>query len=135
VPGTSAHVGDPLPNVPKWMATAYAGYAVELPGMWNFDVRGEYQYQGKARYSFDPDLPVTFPGGIAGNIPNPIEFRESYQVVNLFASLNHNETAIRLYANNLFDVRPQLDVELGGGVDRFSTIRPRTIGIELRQGF
>lgn len=135
VPGTSAHVGDPLPNVPKWMATAYAGYAVELPGMWNFDVRGEYQYQGKARYSFDPDLPVTFPGGIAGNIPNPIEFRESYQVVNLFASLSHNETAIRLYANNLFDVRPQLDVELGGGVDRFSTIRPRTIGIELRQGF
>ncbi len=135
VPGTSANVGDPLPNVPKWMATAYAGYGVELPGMWHFDIRGEYQYQGKARYSFDPDLPVTFPGGVAGNIPNPIQFRESYQVVNLFASLRHEDTAIRLYANNLFDVRPQLDVELGGGVDRFSTIRPRTIGVELRQGF
>ncbi|WP_447765923.1 TonB-dependent receptor domain-containing protein [Sphingopyxis panaciterrae] len=136
-PGTSAKKGDALPDVPKWMATAYAGYRTEFANGWEFDARGEYQYQGSAPYSFDTELPVTYPDDPAAvtYIPNPIRSRKSYQVVNAFASLSRDNTTVRLYANNLFNVRPQLDVDLTTGSDRFSTIRPRTIGVELRQGF
>ena len=135
VPGTSAKKGDALPDVPKWMATAYAGYRTELSGLWELDIRGEYQYQGKAPYTFDTEVPITFPGGEVDFIPNPILERKSYQVVNAFASLSRDNTTVRLYANNLFNVHPQLDTDLSIGADRFSTIRPRTFGVELRQGF
>lgn len=134
-PGTSAKQGDALPDVPKWMATAYAGYRTELSGLWELDVRGEYQYQGKAPYTFDTEVPITFPGGEVDYIPNPILERKSYQVVNAFASLSRDNTTVRVYANNLFNVHPQLDTDLSIGADRFSTIRPRTFGVELRQGF
>lgn len=135
VPGTSAKQGDALPDVPKWMATAYAGYRTELAGLWELDIRGEYQYQGKAPYTFDTEVPITFPGGEVDFIPNPILERKSYQVVNAFASLSRDNMTVRLYANNLFNVHPQLDTDLSIGADRFSTIRPRTFGVELRQGF
>lgn len=134
-PGTSAMRGDELPNVPKWMATAYASYDVDLADGWQFNVRGEYQYQGKASYSTDPTIAITYADGVPGTIPNPIQFRESYDVFNLFLWLGRDDTEIRLYANNLLDASPWLDVDLFSGSDRATTIRPRTIGIELRQRF
>jgi outer membrane receptor protein involved in Fe transport len=134
-PGTPANDGDPIPDVPKWMATAFAGYSTEMANGWDFDIRGEYQYQSKATYDFNETLGVTYSDGVEGTIPNPAQFRESYDVVNLFAAIGKNGTKIRLYANNLFDVSPQLDVDYATGSDRARTIRPRTIGVELRQNF
>lgn len=135
IPGTAATEGDELPNVPKWMATAYASYSIALSDRWEFNVRGEYQYQSRAAYGIDPTWTVTFPDGSTGSVPNPSQYRGSYEVTNLFASVGNGDTRIRLFARNLFDVRPMLDVDLSSGSDRALTIRPRTVGIELRQSF
>lgn len=134
-PGTPAQDGDRLPEVPQWMATAFAGYSAELANGWDFYLRGEYQYQSKARYDFQETLRITYSDGVSGTVPNPAQFRQSYQVVNLSAAMGKGGTKIRLYANNLFDVRPLLDVDYASGSDRARTIRPRTVGIELRQSF
>ena len=42
---------------------------------------------------------------------------------------------LRLYVNNVFDVQPLIDMELGSGNDYATTLRPRTIGVEVRQKF
>jgi outer membrane receptor protein involved in Fe transport len=128
--------GDAIPLVPKWAATAYAGYSAEMAGGWDFHLRGEYQYQGKALYDFNDSIAVTYPGAVPGPaIPNPGQFQESFDVVNLSAGIGKGGTKLRIYANNLFDVRPLLDVDYATGSDRARTIRPRTIGVELRQSF
>ncbi|MGX7926900.1 TonB-dependent receptor [Tsuneonella sp. HG094] len=134
-PGTPAVAGQEIPDVPKWTAVAFAGYSTDLANDWRFSLRGEYQYQGKARFSFDPVLPVLYPGGTYGAIPNASEFRESYEVVNAFASVGNDRTSVRLYVNNLFDTRPLLDLDLVTGSDKALTIRPRTVGMEVRQKF
>jgi outer membrane receptor protein involved in Fe transport len=134
-PGTGAVKGQGLPNVPKWMATAYAGYSTELSSGVRFDLRGEYQYQSRALWSINPTRTITYANGVVSTGPNPSQYREAYDVVNAFASISTGDTTVRLYARNLFDVRPYLDLDLTTGVDRALTIRPRTIGVELRQGF
>jgi len=44
-------------------------------------------------------------------------------------------TKLRLYVNNIFDARPLLDLDLVTGSDKALTIRPRTIGFEVRRSF
>ena len=100
------------------------------------NLRGEYQYQGRAFYDPPATFIVTYPGGVPGPaIPNPARYQEGFDVVNLSAGLGKDGTRIRLYANNLFNERPLLDVDYYTGSDRARTIRPRTIGVELRQSF
>lgn len=134
--GIAGLEGDAIPLVPKWAATAYAGFSAEMGSGWDLRLRGEYQYQGKALYDFNDTVTVIYPGAVPGPaIANPGEFQESFEVVNLSAGIGKGGTSVRLYANNLFDVRPILDVDYVTGSDRARTIRPRTIGIELRQSF
>ena len=134
--GLAGLEGDAIPLVPKWAATAYAGFSTEMGNGWDLRLRGEYQYQGRALYDFNDTVTVIYPGAVPGPaIANPGEFQESFEVVNLSAGIGKGGTSVRLYANNLFDVRPLLDVDYVTGSDRARTIRPRTIGIELRQSF
>jgi len=133
--GTGAVEGQELPNVPRWMATAYAGYSTELSNGWRFDIRGEYQYQSRAEWTLDPNFLITYSNGVSGLVPNPSRYREAYDVVNLSASIGTDRTQIRLYARNLFDKSPLLDLDLLTGSDKALTIRPRTIGVELRRSF
>jgi outer membrane receptor protein involved in Fe transport len=135
VPGTTAQVGEELPGVPKWMATAFVGYSSQLGGDWRFDVRGEYQYQGAAGFTLNPTMLVTFSDGTVATIPDPNGFRKAFDVVNLSASFSHGKTRIGLYANNLFDKRPLLLIDQQTASDRAWSIRPRTIGVTVRQGF
>lgn len=128
-------VGDPLPNVPTWMASAYASYSREFANGWDLTLRGEYQYQGRAPFGILPDLDVLFPDGTIAGVPNPSEFRQSFDVVNLAASIGKDNTLLRLFARNIFDARPQLDLAIFSGADQTFTIRPRTIGVELVQSF
>lgn len=135
-PGTGTNRGDPIPLIPKWAATAYAGFSSEMANGWELNLRGEYQYQGRALYDFNQTTTIIYPGGVPGPaIPNPATNQEGFDVVNLSAGLGKGGTKIRLYANNLFDARPLLDVDYVTGSDRARTIRPRTIGVELRQSF
>jgi iron complex outermembrane receptor protein len=133
--GTSAQDGDQVLAVPKWMLSGFASYSITVADGWRGQVRGEYQYQSSSRRQFDRIQSVLFPGGIAGTVPNRAEFRSGYQVVNAFASVGDGQTEFRLYVNNLFDVTPLLDTDLSNGSDRSTTIRPRTIGLEVRRRF
>lgn len=135
VPGTTAEDGDQVLAVPKWMLSGYASYGAELIEGWRGQIRGEYQYQSRSRRQFNRTLAILYPSGAAGTTPNRAEFRGAYQVVNAFASISNGETEFRLYVNNLFDNRPFLDTDLTAGVDRSTTIRPRTIGLEVRRRF
>ncbi len=134
-PSSGAKDGDAVPEVPKWSASAFVGYAAQIDAVWGFDLRAEYQYQGKALYYFTDTLPAQYPGGEVGLVPNPSANRPSYDVVNVFASIGNNRTKLRLYVNNLFDAHPLLDYDVVTGADKALTIRPRTIGVEFRQGF
>lgn len=133
--GTSAQDGDQVLAVPKWMLSGFASYSVEVADGWRGQIRGEYQYQSRSRRQFDRIQSVVFPGGVPGTAPNRAEFRQGYQVVNAFASVGDGETEVRLYLNNVFDVAPRLDTDLTGGSDRSTTIRPRTVGLEVRRRF
>jgi len=135
VAGTTAQDGDQVLAVPKWMLSGYASYSIEVADGWRGQVRGEYQYQSRSRRQFNRTQAVVYPGSVAGTIPNAAEFRQGYQVVNGFASVTNGQTELRLYVNNVFDVRPLLDTDLAIGSDRSTTIRPRTIGLEVRQRF
>lgn len=133
--GTAALDGDEVQAVPKWMASAYASASLPLNARWGLQLRAEYQYQSEARRQFGSVQAVTFANAVRGTIPNAAEFRESYSVVNAFATLSNMPTEIRLYMNNLFDARPYIDTDLGIGSARSTTIRPRTIGVEVRRRF
>lgn len=135
VAGTTAQDGDQVLAVPKWMLSGFASYSAEVVEGWHGQIRGEYQYQSRSRRQFNRTQPILYPSGAAGTIPNAAEFRGAYQVVNAFASVTNGQTEFRLYVNNLFDNRPFLDTDLTGGSDRSTTIRPRTIGLEVRQRF
>jgi len=133
--GTSAKDGDEVLNVPKWMASAYMSYDIALNSDWSAKLKGEYQYQSKARLMFDRVQAVTFANGVAGTVANAGQFRDGYDVVNASLSAEKGGTSVRLYVNNLFDSRPLIDIQLGVGSDEATTIRPRTIGFEIRQKF
>lgn len=135
VPGTTAQDGDQVLAVPKWMLSGYASYSTELADGWRGQIRGEYQYQSRSRRQFNRTQAILYPGNVAGDVPNRAEFRGAYQVVNGFASVTDGETEFRLYVNNLFDNRPFLDTDLTAGANRSTTIRPRTIGLEVRRRF
>lgn len=134
--GTTAQVGDELPYVPKWTASAYTSYTLPLSAEIEALFRVDYQYQGKARMDFNRTTFVTsLPSGVRGEVPNFGEFRKSFDVVNAFVSVGDGETNVRLYVNNLFDSRPFIDKTTTTGEFRVTTIRPRTVGIELHREF
>ncbi|WBX86279.1 TonB-dependent receptor [Sphingosinicella microcystinivorans] len=134
-PGTSAQDDDEVLAVPKWMASAFASYGFDVGSGWRAQARAEYQYQSKARRMFDRVQAVTFSDAEMGLVPNLAEFREGYDVVNASISADNGSTELRLYFNNIFDVQPWIDTNLGSGNDYATTLRPRTIGIEVRQKF
>lgn len=133
--GTGAVKGQELTDVPQWTATAFAGYATEFANGWRFNLRGAYQYQSRALWDFTPNAFIFFSDGVVGTIPNPARYRQSYDVVNLSASIGTEDTQVRFYARNILEARPLLDLDLLTGADKALTIRPRTIGVELRQSF
>ncbi|MBB4631447.1 TonB-dependent receptor [Sphingosinicella soli] len=133
--GTAVQDDDQVLAVPKWMASAFASYGFDVGADWRAQVRAEYQYQSSARRMFDRVQAVTFSDAEGGLVPNLAEFRESYDVVNASISADNGATVLRLYVNNLLDAQPWLDVNLGAGNDAATTLRPRTIGVEVRQKF
>ena len=64
-----------------------------------------------------------------------IDLARRHMIQLMSEKISDGETEFRLYINNLFDNRPFLDTDLTAGVDRSTTIRPRTIGLEVRRRF
>jgi iron complex outermembrane receptor protein len=131
---TSFQKGDRIQAIPKWTASAYALYQRPISQNWNIELRADYQYRSKATLSRDSTIQVAFPDG-AHAIPNPTQYKEGYDVTSAYIALDKGPTSIRLYVNNVFDARP-LDVDVSSFINRgTATVRPRTIGLEVRRQF
>jgi iron complex outermembrane recepter protein len=129
------HAGDEILDSPKWMGSAFGSYLLPVSSEWDLGLRADYAYRGGQRRVADPTQVVTFPGGDQGVVPYAAVFQGGYGEANLGVSLSSAQTTVRLYANNVFDSRPLLDTALSVGISRSTTIRPRTIGVEVRHHF
>ncbi|WP_420145122.1 TonB-dependent receptor [Sphingobium sp.] len=132
--GTTARNGDEIQFVPKWMASVYGSYSIPVGGEWGLTLRGDYQYRSRQRYAYERTRSVRLPNGTSILVPNEAEFQEGSQVVNVNATLADGKTSLRFYINNLTDTRP-LSRVVRAFPERAQTLRPRSIGMEVRQSF
>jgi iron complex outermembrane receptor protein len=134
--GTKASVGDEITGVPRWTASAFATVTIPVSDDWNLRARGDYQYRSRQRRYYDKTEGALFPGGTVVQQPFPGQFQEGYDLANASLSLDNGRTSVRLYVNNIFDVKPELDYRPDAtGATTVKVLRPRTIGIDLRQKF
>jgi iron complex outermembrane recepter protein len=131
LPGSGAQPGDEVQSVPKWMASAYAEQSLVVMADWRLSLRLDYQYQGRARLSSARYQPAVYPDGSSVPIANLAEFRDSYRVINSQLILDHGPVNVRLYANNIGNVRPLIDFRTDHGLDESGTLRPRTVGFDV----
>lgn len=133
-PGTVVQDGDQIQDTPKWMGGGFVSYARPLSEVWDLELRADYSYRSEQRRDYVRTQGVTFSDGVNGAVPNSAEFREAYDWANAYVSFRNDSLDVRVFANNLFDSRPVLDQGSSGSTN-FTTLRPRTIGIELRRSF
>ena len=134
-PGTSAQKGDQVLLVPKWLASAFVTYSASVNDRWTISARSDFQYRGPSRGAFERTMGTVYPSGTMGAIPNEAQFRVSSRIVNASLAFSDDATTVRLYANNIFDARPDLEKLFQFFVSRGSTFRPRTVGVELLRKF
>lgn len=116
--------GDHLRRTPRQTWALNAGYDFNVSGRDAF-VRANYWHR-------DSNSTKGFNGG-DGNILVPRQ-----DVVNVSAGVAFGPTEVKVYVNNLTDERPWLQVfpaTTPTQADVVSTIRPRTVGIQLTQRF
>lgn len=133
--GTAAQRGDRLQAVPKWTASFYSSYKFEIADDVDLMMRADYQYQSNARLANERTVSILYSDGVRGPQPNFGEFRGAYDVVNAFVSIGNDRMSARLYVNNLLDNRPLIDRGSSLGDYRSTTLRPRTVGLEVRRAF
>jgi outer membrane receptor protein involved in Fe transport len=116
--------GDTLGQTP-WDVVASARYDfpvgdkkgyVRVEDIYRGANSGPYNFQNKDSYNYDPTL-----------VPN-----QSFNVFNFRTGLNFSGLDISLFANNLFNVHPQLGYSHGttsSPVYNATTLRPTTIGV------
>lgn len=128
--------GDEVLDVPEWMASAFGSYSTPLTSTWDLEIQANYQYRGKQRRQAIPTQNARFGGAAAATpIPYAALFQEGYDVVNAFAMLSSGQISARLFVDNVLDEAPYIDTNLTVGISRSTTLRPRTIGFELRHDF
>lgn len=113
-----------LPAAPSRMAAADLRYAWSLSQRLQAEVSGQYAYQGRSY--------VTFAGG-----PNSAMGR--YGVGRLEAAVFTQRTRLSLYIDNVGDTHADTfafgNPFLPASAPQRTPLRPRTLGLELRQGF
>jgi iron complex outermembrane receptor protein len=134
-PGTPSQKGDEILDTPEWMGSVYSSYLIPMNDTWDLKLRFDYTYRSKQRRSANRDFSVLFADGVRAPIPSPVLYQEGFDVLNAFATLNAGSTSIRLFVDNILDERPLLDARVDVGSSRGTTIRPRTIGLDVRKQF
>lgn len=120
--------GDTLPGIARWNWSTSADYYFSLSDAWSGHVGADYRWIDKRRSSFES---------------NPDSYRQgSYQVLNLNADVSRGIWTMRVYAKNLNNAKPQLNIGyLGNGATgvtstlQSSMLQPCTIGIEFDTQF
>ena len=118
--------GDPLIAVAKWRGSAAATYSMPIASSYDGYVRGDYQYTGPMQDGYDFSTPVL----------SYVNRQPGYDVINFRAGVVHGDLELALFVQNVADARPRL---FSGNFisDDISvyTIRPRTIGLNLKKSF
>ena len=134
-PGVSAQVGQELLDTPRWMANAHLEYRFLQSVGWTGSVHGEYQYHGANLRQFESLASVTYADGTLGQVPDATQMQAAYHVVNANLELATGPTHCRLYVNNLLDAAPYLDFRRAPGFSAATTLRPRTVGVNVSTVF
>jgi hypothetical protein len=135
LPGVSAQLGQELLDTPRWMANGYLQYRFLQAAGWTGSVRGEYQYHGANLRQFESLANVTNADGTSSQIPDATQMQAAYHVVNANVELSRGPTRCRLYVDNLSDAAPYLDFRRAPGFSAATTLRPRTIGVNVSTAF
>jgi outer membrane receptor protein involved in Fe transport len=117
--------GDKLPKAPEWAFSGSVEYAVPFPLMENVDMalRGNFSYTGKSDRFFNDSF------------DNNAELGD-YFLLNLSADFRRNNWLFRIFANNVTDEAPTIDI-FGNGADaqHLITAEPRSFGAQVQWRF
>ncbi|WP_176034403.1 MULTISPECIES: TonB-dependent receptor [Burkholderiaceae] len=113
--------GNPVPNTPKWTATAGLQYetsaeVIHLPGRLSADL--QYQYTGKRTADIDKSY-----------------YLDAYSLVNTRIGWKNKDLEIYLFGRNLFDKRYETYGSAYYGMQLVSVGRGRTLGVGLTKSF
>jgi outer membrane receptor protein involved in Fe transport len=121
-----AQSGDPLLNVGKWHAATSVTYSRPLRDQFDGYAHADYQYTGAMQSGYDFSSPI-----------REFENRQpGYSTVNLRVGMLHDDWEVAMFVQNLTDVRPRLSSGnfISPDVNVY-TMRPRTIGLNLKKKF
>jgi outer membrane receptor protein involved in Fe transport len=133
-PGVSAQDGQPVLDVPEWMASVSAIYSMPIGAGWQATLRADYQYQGSMYRSFNEIYTTNLPDGTTVDIPDPTRKQDEHDVANAFLLLEKQGLEVRFYMRNIFNETPLLDYSLNQ-IQNATTLRPRTYGMNIRKYF
>ncbi|NVD97791.1 TonB-dependent receptor [Massilia sp. BJB1822] len=124
VPGTGAHRGDALLDVPRWNGSISADYNWPLRTGLQANARIDTSYSGSADTLYEPDSPFRRRGGYAlSNLRFTLENKSQHWIAAFFV-------------NNLFNRYGQTGLPVAISADlpatrRLAITRPRTVGVSL----
>jgi len=121
-----AREGQDVLFAPEYTATAVADYGFRITDTMRGFVRGDFEQTGKSYGSFLVPTVAT---------PNPSYLNPAYHVVNLAMGVKYDRYELSLFAKNLLDDRTVLQSPQVNTVTLGYTLRPLTVGVELRANF
>ena len=108
--------GENIPNVPELTTSISGEYSFSFTNSLDGFIRADYQYVDE-RIGEETLL-------------------ESYDLTNVRIGIGHEDWTLSLFGNNLGDSRPALgDRSFGYDFLRFTTLRPRSIGLNYSKSF
>jgi iron complex outermembrane recepter protein len=123
IPDVTFRAGDQLPDTPKEWFTVYTKWEGVYIGNVHGFARADYQWRGEAVRD----------ASIQSNLAN---YRyDGWSVANVNIGADWDKYELRLFVNNVFDKDPPIDFVNSWGQWRISTLRPRTVGLNLGINF
>jgi outer membrane receptor protein involved in Fe transport len=116
-----ASVGEHILNAPEWMAALRADYSRPITYDVKAFVRGDYDWTGPSYGAFSP--------------ANPDYSRPIYSVLNASVGVNLRSYEISLFAKNLLDDRKIIQHPALLSETEAYTVRPFTIGLNVKAKF
>ncbi|HVO45245.1 MAG TPA: TonB-dependent receptor [Steroidobacteraceae bacterium] len=118
--------GDPLLGVAKWHASGSATYTWPLRPKFDGYARADYQYTGPMQDGYDFSNPIL----------QYVNRQPGYDVINLRTGVLHDDWEFAVFLQNATDSRPRLTAGVFISPDiTVYTIRPRTVGINVKKSF
>ena len=118
--------GDPLLSVAKWHASSALTYTTPITPQYEAYAHADYQYTGPMWAGYDFSTPVL----------NYENHDAGYSIINLRAGVTHNDLELALFVQNLASARPKIFSSNFISDDiAVYTIRPRTIGLDIKKKF